>query len=214
MSDFDFNNAEPQRAMGELIPENTVALLVINLRPGKSGPGGWLKTNSARDCEMLDLEFTVDGGEHDRRKLWEHWVTAGQTEGQQKAAAITRSKLRAVLESAFGVDPADDSETAMQKRQVSGWGAFDALRICAKIGVEKGGLKNKDAGPNSERYPDKNKVKAILTPGDADYIAPGPQSSAGMQTAGAAVQRAAAKAGGGTAAAAQAAAPAKPSWAS
>lgn len=213
MSDFDFNNAEPQRAMGDLIPENTVALLVMQIRPGQHGPGGWLKLNREGTCEMLDIEFTVEGGDFDRRKLWENWVTAGQTDGQQKAAMITRSRLRAVLESAFNVDPADDSETAMAKRQVAGWGAFDGLTICAKIGIEPGGLKDKTAGPNSERYPDKNKIKAILVPGDADYFTPS-QSSVGMQTAGAAVQRAAAKAGGGTAAAAKAAAPAKPAWAS
>lgn len=210
MSDFNFNNAEPQRAIGDLIPDNTVCLLVLNVRPGQHGPGGWLKLNRDGTCEMLDIEFTIDGGQFDRRKVWENWVVAGQTDGQVKAGLITRSRLRAVLESAHGIDPADDSDTAQGNRQVAGWGGFDGLKICAKIGIETGGLKDKTAGPNSERYPDKNKVKAILTVADADYIAPGPQ--VGMQTAGAAVQRAAAAAGGGTAAAVKSAA--KPAWAS
>lgn len=212
MSDFDFNNAEPQRAIGSLIPEDTICLLVLNVRPGQHGPAGWLKLNRDGTCEMMDLEFTIDGGDHDRRKLWENWVVAGQTEGQTKAGLITRSKLRAVLESAHGVDPADDSEAAMAKRQVAGWGGFDSLKFCAKIGIETGGLKDKTAGPTSERYPDKNRIKAILTPTDAEYINPGPQ--VGMQTAGQAVQRGAAAAGGGTAAAVKSAgAVAKPAWA-
>lgn len=205
---FDFNNAEPQRAMGDLIPDNTVCLLVTNLRPGGAGPGGFLKIANS-GAEMLDLEFTIDGGEHDRRKLWENWITAGETDGQQKAATITRSRVRALLESALGVNPGDDSEEAMAARRLSGWGGIDGLRFCAKIGVETGGLKDKTAGPQSERYADKNKIKAILVPGDTDYIAPGPQV-AGMQTAGQAANRVVAK----TAAGQKAAGVAKPQWAS
>jgi hypothetical protein len=208
MSDFDFNNAEPQRAIGDLIPENTICLLVANVRPGGEGPGGWLK-GSSTGAQMLDIEFTIDGGDHDRRKLWENWVTDGVTEGHAKAAAITRSRIRALLESVHGVDPADDSEAAMAKRRIDGWGAIDGLKFCAKLGIEKGDLKDKAAGPQSERYNDKNKIKAILTPADTDYINPGPQT-VGMTTAGAAVQRAAASAGGKTAAAV---AGAKPAWA-
>lgn len=209
MSDFDFNNAEPQRAMGDLIPDGTIALVVINLRPGGAGPGGFLKASNT-GCDMLDLEFTIDGGEHDRRKFWENWVTNGTTDGHEKAAMSTRSRVRATLESAFGVNPGDDSEQAMAKRRLNGWGGLDALKFCVKIGVEQGGLKDKSAGPQSERYADKNRIKAILTPGDADYIASGPQVG-GFQTAGAAVQNAANNAGGATKAAV---AGNKPAWAS
>jgi hypothetical protein len=193
MSTFDFNDAEPQRAMGDLIPENTIVLLVVNLRPGKHGPGGYLKLAQS-GAEMLDLEFVIDGGEFDRRRVWENWITAGDTEGQQKAAAITRSRVRALLESAHGLQPGDDSEDAMAKRRLNGWGDMDALKFCAKIGVETGGLKDKTAGPQSERYADKNKIKAILTPADTDYIAPGPQIG-GFQQAGAVVSKVAAQAG-------------------
>jgi hypothetical protein len=208
MSDFDFNYAEPQRAMGELIPENTVVLLVAHVRPGQAGPGGWLK-DSQTGATMLDMEFTIDGGDHDRRKVWENWVTGGVTDGHEKAAAITRSRIRALLESVHGIDPSDDSEAAMQKRRIDGWGAIDGLKFCAKLGIEQGGLKDKTAGPQSERYSDKNKIKAILTPADAEYIAPGPQQ-AGMQTAGAALKSAVSGAGAATKAAV---AGGKPSWA-
>lgn len=204
MSDFDFNNAEPARAMGDLIPDNTVALVVINLREGGAGPGGLLKASST-GCNMLDLEFTIDGGAHDRRKFWENWVTDGVTEGHEKAAMITRSRVRATLESAFGINPGDDSEAAMAKRRLNGWGGIDGLKICVKLGVETGSLKDKTAGAGSERYADKNRIKAILTPGETDYIAPGPQIG-GFQTAGAVAQKMVANAG--------AKAVAKPAWAS
>lgn len=181
MSGMDFNNAEPQRAGFDLIPEGAVVLLVAKLRPGGEGPGGWLRSSST-GCTMADFEFTVDGGEYDRRKLWALFVTDGVTDGHAKAASISRSRLRAMLESAHGIEPTDDSAPAMAKRQVDGWQVFDGLRFCAKIGKETGDLKNKMAGPQSERYPDKNTIKAVLTPDDADYISPGgaPAVSAGV----------------------------------
>jgi hypothetical protein len=96
-------------------------------------------------------------------------VADGETEGQQKAATITRSRLRAMLESAHGIMPSDDSQAAVTKRQVAGWGAFDGLRFCARVGVEK----SKDP-----QYADKN-VLFPLTPDDDRYISPGPQANRG-----------------------------------
>lgn len=213
MNAMDFNNAEPQRAMGDLIPDNTVCLVVATLRPGGEGPGRWLKANNDRSCLMADFEFTIDGGEFDRRKFWSLFVVDGQTDGQQKAANISRSKLRAMLESAYGVQPGDTSPDAVAKRQIAGWQAFDGLKFCAKVGIEVGKLKVPAAGPNSERYPDKNVLKAAITPDEIIYINPGPQA-AGMKTAGAALTSAANAAGGAVQQAVQQASAAKPSWAS
>lgn len=181
MSNFDFNEAEPQRSGGgELIPDNTIALVVAKIRPGGHGPGGFLR-NSDSGCQMLDFEFTVDGGEHDRRKFWSLYVVNGVTEGHEKAANITRSRLRAMLESARGIMPSDTSADAVAGRRADGWGAFDGLSFCAKIGVEPGGLKDKTAGAQSERYSDKNVIKAVITPDEAHYIAPTPQAKAAAQ---------------------------------
>lgn len=202
MNDFDFSEAEPQRAGGTLIPDNTVALVVVKVRPGGAGHGGYLKASST-GCEMLDLEFTIDGGDFDRRKLWSNYVTSGITEGHAKAANITRSRLRAMLESSRGILPTDTSPAAVQARKADGWGSFDGLVFCAKIGIEQGGLKEKTAGPQSERYDDKNIIKAVITPDEDHYIAPSPQAKAA-----AASQK---PANEGTA---PAAAAVKPAWAS
>lgn len=205
MSNFDFNEAEPQRAGGgSLIPDNTIALVVVKIRPGGTGPGGYLKHNNAGDAEMLDLEFTVDGGEFDRRKLWSNYITSGTTDGQKTAAGITRSRLRAMLESARGIMPSDTSPDAIAARRANGWGDFDGLVFCAKIGIEQGALKDKMAGPQSERWDDKNVIKAVITPDEPHYIAPTPQAKAAAAAQGAANTNAPA--------ATQAAA--KPSWAS
>lgn len=216
MTSFDFNSAEPQQERGSLIPNNTVAVIIGTLRPGGHGAGGWLRASANNNLNnMLDFEFTVEGGEFDRRKFWSllHYVDASPDmldEKQSKSAASSRSMIRAMLESAFNVNPDDMSPEALAKRQVAGWQSFDGLKFCAKIGIERGDLKDKMAGPDSERYSDKNKLVAVITPGDVRYLNPG-QQTAGATQVGAAVQSAARAIGGGTA---QAVAAAKPAWAS
>lgn len=200
MSMFDYNDAEPQRAGFGLIPDGEIALVIATLRPGGHGPGNWLKNNKNGDCLMADFQFTIEDGKYDRQKFWSLFVTEGETEGQQKAAHITRSKLRAMLESAYNIHPGDDGPEAMKKRQVAGWQAFDGLKFCAKIGVEAG----------KDGYKDKNVLAEAITPDAPDYINPGPQQG-GMKTAGAAVQSAGKAAGGNTAAATSGS---KPKWAS
>lgn len=204
MSALDFNTADAPRAMGELIPANTPAMVVLSLRPGGHGDGGWLKNTKAGDGLMLDVEFTIDGGPHSRRKFWGTYVVEGNgSDGHNKAVSISRSTVRGILESARNINPADESEAAMVGRRLSGWGDIDGLRFPCRIGVEKGGLKDKAAGPTSERFADKNILSIAIPPGDKDYVDPGPQQA-----------RAAAPQGGFAAPAAQAAAPvAKPSWA-
>lgn len=199
---FDFNDAEPQRGSFELIPDGTICLVVASLRPGGHGPGGWLKPNNAGNCLLADFEFVIDGGEFDRRKFWTMFVTEGETDGQQKAANISRSRLRAMLESAFGVNPGDDSPEAIARRQVSGWQTFDGLKFCARIGVESG----------KDGYKDKNVLAGAVTPDEPDYIAPGPQTG-NFQTVGAVAGKVAAAAGAKAAANGAAKAATKPSWA-
>jgi len=172
MSVLDFNNAGEQRASGGLIPKDTTAFVVLSVRPGGQGEGGWLKANKDGSCLMLDLEFTVDGGPYDRRKFWTYLVVEGETDGQKEAANISRSKLRAILESARGVSPTDTSDAAIAARRASSYADFDVLRFPTKIDVEKGKAKNDGSG---ERYDDKNALGVVLTPGDEDYLSPGPQ---------------------------------------
>lgn len=199
---FNFNEAEPQRGgFGELIPDGTVAVVIASIRPGQSGPAGWLKMNKDGNALMADFEFTIDGGAYDRRKFWGLYVTEGETEGQGKAAAISRSLMRGMLESAFGIDPADDSPAAQARRQVSGWEAFDGLRFCARLGIEKGGLK--EGGP--DRYADKNVLREAVTPDNPKYLGAeiGVQTATAARTAPTQGRAVAAKPAG-----------AKPSWAS
>lgn len=206
---YDFNDAEPQRGFsGDLIPDGTVALVAMTVRPGGQDDGGWLKASNDGGCLMLDAEFTIDGGDYDRRKLWGNYVIKGSTEGHDKAAGISRSFLRAALESSRGITPSDASPGALEARKIASYGDFDGITFCARIGIEKGGLKDKTAGPDSERWPDKNRLFAV-TPDEDEYIAPGGGST--FKAVGAVAAAAVAKAGAKSGVAAPAG---KPAWAS
>ena len=202
---YDFNDAEPQRGFsGDLIPDGTVALVAMTVRPGGQDEGGWLKASKDGGALMLDAEFTIDGGDFDRRKLWSNYVIKGSTEGHDKAAGISRSFLRAALESSRGITPSDASPAALKARMISSYGDFDGITFCARIGIEKGNLKDRTAGPDSERWPDKNRLLAV-TPDEDEYIAPGAST---FKPVGKVAAGVVAKAG------AKAAPAGKPAWAS
>lgn len=178
---FDFNDAEGQRSgfSGDLIPEGTIALVVSSLRPGGHGSEGILKNSNDGNCGMLDFEFTIQGGDFDRRKIWNNYIVeGGVSEGHETAKKISKSALRAMLEAARNIDPADSSDAAIKARQVSGYNDFNGLTFPVEIGVDTGKLKDKMSGPNGERWPDKNVIRKIVTPDMEEYQTVGGASSA------------------------------------
>jgi hypothetical protein len=150
---IDLNAAEQQRS-SEPIPDNETVPVHLTLRPGGHGPGGWLKRSRDGRALMLDCEFTVLEGPHARRKFWTMLTIEGETAGHLKAAEISRSRVRAMLESARGIRPSDASESAGAARRISSWEEIEGLRFWAVVGIEKG----------EGAYPDKNVLKAVVTP--------------------------------------------------
>lgn len=155
---YDFNSAQKHVPPSSLIPRNTIVPVHLTLRPGNAGEGGWLKRNRESTCLMLDCELTVIEGQYARRKVWAMLVVEGETEGQQKAADITGSMIRGMLEAARGINPSDESEAAMAGRRINNWGDLDGLRFQAVIGIRK-----------QEGYEDKNTFSAVVTPDRKDY---------------------------------------------
>jgi hypothetical protein len=150
---YDFNGAETQRE-GGLIADGTIAVVHLTIRPGNAGEGGWLKRSKDGSSQALDCEFTVVDGPSAKRKFWSLFTVEGTTEGHAKAADISASRLRGILESAKGIRPDDETDTAKAGRRVNSWGDFDGLRFVAKIGIEKG----------KDGYKDKNTLDAAITP--------------------------------------------------
>lgn len=158
---YDFNNAEQQRE-GGLIPDGTIAVVHMTVRPGNSGEGGWLKRSKDGSSSALDCEFTIVEGQHAKRKFWSLFTVEGTTEGHAKAGEISASRLRGILESARGIRPDDETEAAKNGRRVTSWGDFDGVRFVAKIGVER-------AKPGSG-YKDKNTLDVAVTPDRKDWV--------------------------------------------
>lgn len=149
----DFNNASEQRE-GGLIPPETIATVHMTVRPGNAGEGGWLKRSKDGSSMGIDAEFTVVDGAYAKRKFWKLFTMEGATENHQKAGDISASQLRAILESARGVRPDDESENAKAARRVASLADFNGIRFIAKIGIEKG----------KDGYKDKNALDAAITP--------------------------------------------------
>lgn len=161
---MDFNDAESNSGF-DLIPLGTVCPLIMSIRPGTAGEGGWETASKTSDVTYLNCEFQVTAGPFKNRKFWQNMVVSGgktDENGNSKAGNITRSTMRGILESARGIKPDDMSEAAKTKRIVNGYGDFSGLEFTGKIGIEKG----------SDGYADKNKLLAPVPAGTGDAVAP------------------------------------------
>jgi hypothetical protein len=149
---MDYNTAGAQRSF-DVIPDGTIVVAQMNIRPGGAGEDGLLRRSKDGACEMLECEFTIVEGEHMKRKFWEFMVLSGTTDGHKEAADITRRRLRAILESARGIKPEDVSEAAKAARNAE-YADFDGMRFMCKLGVE----------PASDEYKAKNILLEVITP--------------------------------------------------
>ena len=160
MSNLDFNGADRQF---DLIPDNTIAPVIMHIKPGGQGEGGWLRPSQNSDAMMLECELTVLEGPFAKRKIFQYMVVSGgkvNEKNESIAGNITRSNLRAILESSRNINPDDMSPEAAQKRCCpGGYAEFNGICFVAKIGIEKG----------QNGYNDKNKIKAVITPDMAGY---------------------------------------------
>ncbi len=163
---YDLNDAEPQRS-GLIDP--CFAKIVGVLRPGGvDGPAptdrGLLKASkSSTDVLMLDWEFTVAEGPNARRKFWQTMVVAGgevDEKNQSKGWNITKSQLRAMVDSALGLNPKDESEAARQRRTLRGFADLNGIGFVAKIGVKK---------DKEGKYPDQNVLAHVVTPDEKEW---------------------------------------------
>ena len=158
---IDFNDAAPQSSgNGEPIPKGTVAPVIVSLRSIKTGKSG---------ATGLDVEYTVTAGPFAKRKAWGwHGIEGNGSEGHDKMVAITKSYIRAMIESASGIDPADDSREAMNGRRINDWQDLDGLEFVARFDIEKGTDFTDQRTGETKRGNDKNTLRAV-TPDDPDY---------------------------------------------
>jgi hypothetical protein len=154
-----------------LIPAGTVCRAVVNVKLGdmeipEFGTGQWFKKSQTSRAKWMELEFTVIGGEHDKRKFWDKIFVDGDKmspNGVPVTKEIGLSTLRTIIESAFNIVPTDVSPEAQARRQIQGVNDLNGMEICAKVGIDKG----------TNGYADKNKLTAAITPNQKDFIPSG-----------------------------------------
>ena len=154
-----------------LIPAGTICRAVVNVKLGdmeipEFGTGQWFKKSQTSKAKWMELEFTVIGGEHDKRKFWDKIFVDGDKmspNGIPVTKEIGLSTLRMIIESAFNIVPTDASAEAQARRQISGVNDLNGMEICAKVGIDKG----------TNGYADKNKLTAAMTPNQKDFIPSG-----------------------------------------
>src|SRR5262245_1297246 len=166
---YDMNDAGPQMPpTGDLIPDGTFAKLRMNIRPGGTNGAvpmddGLLKASRSSDAKMLDCELTVVEGPFARRKLWQMYTVSGgklDDKGQSKGWNISKAAFRAMIDSALGLDPRDESPGAKQKRVLQALKQLDGIVFAARVMVE----------PSSDpQYKDGNKLANVVVPGEPAY---------------------------------------------
>ena len=136
---YDLNDAQPQMPpVGELIPDGTFAKVNMTIRPGGMNgatpmDAGLLKASHSSDAKLLDCEFTVVEGPYARRKFWQNFTVAGgklDEKGQSKGWNISKSAFRAMIDSALGLDPKDESAAAKAEAGDPGAEAARRHRLC------------------------------------------------------------------------------------
>jgi hypothetical protein len=174
---LDFNDAAPQHD-GELIPDGVFCALHAFLRPGGENMEGCsehdlgifkLSTRSGSDAVFLEFEFTILNGPHAKRKLWQSFTVKGGKVGEDgvsKAWNISKATMRAMIDSAMGLDPNDMSEQTQAKRRLRGFRDLDGIEFIAKIGIKRG-----DPAPDGGNYPDRNVIARVVLPNEPQYAA-------------------------------------------
>jgi hypothetical protein len=141
--------------------------LKIAVKPGGIGPGGFLRLAKNLRSSMLELECTVVGGEYAGRKVWDFItlefdennrddvlpVETDKLEKFRTSVRMGRTKLRAVLDSAFGLHPNDHTEATDAKRQLESYGDLNGLTFYAQV----------ESKPGGSGYGPRNSIDFIIT---------------------------------------------------
>jgi hypothetical protein len=160
---FDYTDAPPPQF--ELIPLGTTATCILHVNPGGVGEDGMLTRSKDGGCEMLVAVLTLADGPYKGRKVFERWILEGTTEGHADSMKINRGTIKAILDSAHGLNPKDESPKARAVRTVS-LGQLQGITFIGRIGVEKGKPKNDGSGEN---WPDRNVLAGVITPDKKDW---------------------------------------------
>ena len=163
MSYFDFNDANEQSTF-DLIPKGTLLRVRMTIRPGgyddprQGWTGGLATRNPSTSSVYLSCEFVVTEGPYARRKLWS-LIGLHSPKGPEWGN-MGRAFLKAILNSARGIHPADASPQAQSARRIDGFADLEGIEFLAKVDWEK-----------DQHGQDKAVIKQAVQPDHKDYAA-------------------------------------------
>lgn len=156
----DFSQAPTDQGGFDLIPDGTLAFAILAIRAHNLDMGYVLKTGKDKpENRYLDIELVLEGGPFDSRKVW----TMIGCAGSEKWVAMGMASVRHILEVGRNAGPGNPAGYVIGMNLPDGdegqWLDLDGLRCAVEIGIEKGGQKQ-----DGTSFPDKNRVKAFLSP--------------------------------------------------
>tara|TARA_R110000796_G_scaffold40391_2_gene99906 strand:+ start:200 stop:817 length:618 start_codon:yes stop_codon:yes gene_type:complete len=176
---LDLNNVPPMEGGSgdfELMPDGTVVSGIIKLSGGdievpEYGGGTYFKASQSTSAKWLPIELTIVGGSFDKRKVWQNIFVDGDAKdenGMSKARKIGLNTIKQMVDSGFGISPKDEGDDARAKRaSIQGIHMINGMTVSCTLGIEKG----------RDGYPDRNKIKTVLTPDSPNYIQPTGQAA-------------------------------------
>ncbi len=201
MTFFDFNSAAEQSSY-DLIPKGTVVRVRMTIKPGgyddpsQGWTGGYATRSLSTGSVYLNCEFVVLDGPFARRKMWS-LIGLYSAKGAEWTN-MGRTFIKAILNSARGINPNDSSPAAQNARRISGFADLEGIEFVGKVDWDK-----------DQNGQDKCVIKSAVTPEHKDY-------AAHMNGAPAGAASAQASSGGANAyaqATGRAPVPGRPSWA-
>lgn len=154
----NFNDAEDQMSY-ELIPHKTIAKVRLLIKKGNhvtdEFKDGWATLSKAGTSIYLSCEFMVLNGEYEHRKVWSN--IGLHSDNSPKYGEIGRSMIKAILNSANSLHPADKSPEAEKIRTIKSFADLHGLACVAEITI------------NDKGDQPRNEIKTIITPAHPNY---------------------------------------------
>jgi hypothetical protein len=185
-SDMAFNLRDTETQDSNTVPPGIYLLQTHVHKRGGFGDDHSLVLAKSQRTMMLELEHTIEmeckitNG----KKAWDHehvgrtlldWITleldagdkpgvppinAEQLRKYQTAVRMGRSRFRAMIDSALGVDPNDTSEQAWTRREsIKGYGGIEGMRFWAQLEIK----------PAANGYKARNFIDFIITSDMSDW---------------------------------------------
>ena len=154
----NFNDAEEQMSY-ELIPHKTIAKVRLLIKKGNHTTNefadGYATLSKAGSSIYLACEFVILSGEFEHRKIWSN--IGLHSDNSPKYAEIGRSTIKAILDSAHSLHPADKSPEAEKQRTIKSFADIHGLSCLAEITInDKGDMP-------------RNEIKTFITPANPIY---------------------------------------------